>query len=61
LAPEFHGIGDFELGLNRDKSNKRLLGHENGKINNMEMKPIAMTEWNIESEGTKQKVSAVAG
>jgi hypothetical protein len=25
------------------------------------MKPIAMTEWNIESEGSKQKVSAVAG
>lgn len=27
----------------------------------VQMKPIAMTEWNIESEGSKQKVSAVAG
>jgi len=29
--------------------------------NHIQMKPIAMTEWNIESEGSKQKVSAVAG
>jgi hypothetical protein len=27
----------------------------------IQMKPIAMTEWNIEAEGSKQKVSAVAG
>lgn len=29
--------------------------------NQVQMKPIAMTEWNIESEGSKQKISAVAG
>lgn len=29
--------------------------------NQIQLKPIAMTEWNIESEGSKQKVSAVAG
>jgi hypothetical protein len=29
--------------------------------NQVQMKPIAMTEWNIESEGSKQKVSAVSG
>lgn len=29
--------------------------------NQVQMKPIAMTEWNIESEGSKQKVSAVTG
>jgi len=29
--------------------------------NGVQMKPIAMTEWNIETEGSKQKVSAVAG
>jgi len=33
----------------------------NTATNNVQMKPIAMTEWNIESEGSKQKVSAVAG
>lgn len=27
----------------------------------VQMKPLAMTEWNIEAEGSKQKVSAVAG
>ncbi|GHN01082.1 hypothetical protein WSM22_25710 [Cytophagales bacterium WSM2-2] len=27
----------------------------------VQMKPIALTEWNIESEGSKQKVSSVAG
>ncbi|MGC4022588.1 MAG: hypothetical protein QM734_11895 [Cyclobacteriaceae bacterium] len=29
--------------------------------NNIQMKPLAMTEWNIEAQGSKQKVSAVAG
>ncbi len=33
----------------------------NTTANHVQMKPIAMTEWNIESEGSKQKVSAVAG
>ena len=33
----------------------------NTAANHVQMKPIAMTEWNIESEGTRQKVSAVAG
>jgi hypothetical protein len=33
----------------------------NTSSNHVQMKPIAMTEWNIESEGSKQKVSAVAG
>ncbi len=33
----------------------------NTSSNSVQMKPIAMTEWNIESEGSKQKVSAVAG
>jgi len=33
----------------------------NTAANHIQMKPIAMTEWNIESEGSKQKVSAVAG
>ena len=33
----------------------------NASANHVQMKPIAMTEWNIESEGSKQKVSAVAG
>jgi hypothetical protein len=29
--------------------------------NQIQMKPIAMTEWNIESEGSRQKISAVSG
>lgn len=33
----------------------------NTTSNHVLMKPIAMTEWNIESEGSRQKVSAVAG
>jgi hypothetical protein len=33
----------------------------NTAANAVQMKPIAMTEWNIESEGSKQKVSAIAG
>jgi len=33
----------------------------NTTASHVQMKPIAMTEWNIESEGSKQKVSAVAG
>lgn len=35
--------------------------NSNTASNGVQMKPIAMTEWNIESEGSKQKVSAVAG
>jgi len=33
----------------------------NTSSNSIQMKPVAMTEWNIEAEGSKQKVSAVAG
>lgn len=33
----------------------------NTSSNHVQMKPIAMTEWNIESEGGQQKISAVAG
>lgn len=60
----WHQNSNASVILNSALSETKAIGSyvtTSAASNQVQMKPIAMTEWNIESEGSRQKVSAVAG